>query len=134
MSQTKVIPHALQDAAFPQTRWSLILNAQEDDPAALAELCRAYWYPLYCFARRMAPGTEDAKDLIQAYFEQLLKKETFKYAREERGRLRTFLVTGLRDFRARQLLETALKKLEAIYVKSGRETLFSALLPTLFSG
>ena len=98
MSQTKVPSHALQDASFPQTRWSLILNAQEDDPAALAELCRAYWYPLYCFARRMMPDTEDARDLTQAYFEQLLKKETFKCAREERGRLRTFLVAGLRNF------------------------------------
>ena len=59
--------------AFPQTRWSMVLEAQARDPAALGELCRAYWYPLYCYARRLTSSPEDAEDLTQGFFAMLLQ-------------------------------------------------------------
>jgi hypothetical protein len=31
-------------------------------PAALAQLCRLYWCPIYVFARRRGHSPEDAKD------------------------------------------------------------------------
>ena len=40
---------------FPTTRWSRIARAGDGDepmPAALADLCRIYWYPIYAFIRR----------------------------------------------------------------------------------
>lgn len=41
---------------FHSTDWENVLAARDaDDPragAALAELCRTYWYPLYAFARQ----------------------------------------------------------------------------------
>jgi hypothetical protein len=39
----------------------------EGGKAALAELCRIYWYPLYSLARR-GDSPEDAQDLIQGFF------------------------------------------------------------------
>ncbi|MES2707961.1 MAG: hypothetical protein V4726_15315 [Verrucomicrobiota bacterium] len=86
--------------SFPRTRWSLVLEAQEDDPAALAALCRAYWFPLYCYARRLGHGLEDAQDLTQGFFEMLLTRQALKQAREDRGKLRAFLLTSLKHFSA----------------------------------
>ena len=40
-------------ARFPTTHWSRVVaaggGATPDARDALAELCRAYWYPLYAF-------------------------------------------------------------------------------------
>jgi hypothetical protein len=54
---------------FHTTRWSAVLLAvQSQAPgsqAALAELCRIYWYPIYSFVRRRRFSPEDAQDLTQ---------------------------------------------------------------------
>ncbi|YCM44619.1 sigma-70 family RNA polymerase sigma factor [Verrucomicrobiaceae bacterium 227] len=83
---------------FPLTRWTLVLDAQEEDPEALAALCRDYWFPLYCFARRLRGNEEDAEDLTQGFFERLLNKGTLGHARSERGKLRTFLLKSFQNF------------------------------------
>src|SRR5215468_1133248 len=53
--------------AFPQTRWTLILAAgQSENQAAdeaLDQLCRAYWYPIYAFIRRLGNPPDEAQDL-----------------------------------------------------------------------
>ncbi len=85
------------DSAFPQTRWSMVLSAQAEDPAALTELCRTYWYPLYCYARRLTASPTDAEDLTQAFFASLLSREGLKTVDVHRGRLRSFLLQGLRN-------------------------------------
>src|SRR5436189_2112720 len=84
-------------SSFPQTRWSMVLSAQADDPAALAELCRAYWYPLYCCARRLTASPDDAEDLTQGFFAALLGRQGLKTAAAERGKLRSFLLGGLKN-------------------------------------
>lgn len=83
---------------FPETRWSLVLNAQQDDAQALAELCQRYWRPLYAYARRMGLKTEDAEDLTQSFFVRLLSNQALTQAQAGRGKLRSFLLTGLRNF------------------------------------
>jgi hypothetical protein len=40
--------------------------------AALAHLCQTYWYPLYAHTRRRGHDAENARDLTQGFFEQLL--------------------------------------------------------------
>ncbi|MEZ5326847.1 MAG: sigma factor [Verrucomicrobiales bacterium] len=85
-------------ANFPKTRWSLVLDAQQDDPSALADLCRAYWYPLYCYARRLRDSHEDAEDLTQAFFQRFLGNNGLYNATESRGRLRSFLLRSLENF------------------------------------
>jgi len=84
--------------AFPVTRWSVVLDAQGEDPEALASFCRAYWFPLYSYARRMGIGVEDAHDLTQAFFERILSRDLLAHARRERGRLRTFLLRCFNNF------------------------------------
>jgi len=54
-------------AAFVTTHWSVVLSAGRSDSthaqAALASLCRDYWYPLCAYVRRRGHGPEDAQDL-----------------------------------------------------------------------
>jgi DNA-directed RNA polymerase specialized sigma24 family protein len=99
-------PGGRNRARFATTRWSLILAL--DDPsdvrgrAALSALCELYWFPLYAFIRRSGRSPDAAQDLAQAFFATLLEKDYFQQARQERGRLRTFLLTALRHFMANE--------------------------------
>lgn len=85
-------------AAFPETRWSLVLRAQEDGRdegaarQALEEICGAYWYPVYAFARRLGQAPADAEDLTQGFFGQLIARGLLHKVERERGRLRSFLI------------------------------------------
>ncbi len=96
------------DAArrFQTTRWSLILAAGQPASAAsreaLATLCRVYWYPLYAFARRQVANAEDAQDLTQEFFAQLLEKDYLRVADPERGKFRSFLLTAFKHFLAKE--------------------------------
>lgn len=83
---------------FPRTRWSVILDAQEEEPGALATFCQTYWFPLYSYARRMNANAADAEDLTQAFFERLLSRDVLGQARRERGKLRSFLLRAFTNF------------------------------------
>jgi RNA polymerase sigma-70 factor (ECF subfamily) len=87
---------------FTTTHWSVVLAAgQEDAPqarAALEELCRTYWYPLYAYVRRQGRGIEDAQDLTQEFFVRLLEKHYLGLADPTLGRFRTFLLSSLKHF------------------------------------
>lgn len=82
--------------AFHPTRWTLVVRATKDDSpaarAALDELCRLYWPPLYSFAQRRGLSPEDAQDATQSFFAELLQHDKFALADADRGRLRTFLL------------------------------------------
>jgi RNA polymerase sigma factor (sigma-70 family) len=89
---------ATHSPLFPVTQWTLLVNGcRAQDPElrrrSLEELCRAYWYPLYVFARRQGSGCEDAEDLTQGFFHYLLEKNLFASASQDLGKLRTFLLT-----------------------------------------
>jgi DNA-directed RNA polymerase specialized sigma24 family protein len=87
---------------FATTRWSLVLAARDptvsDASEALAELCRAYWYPLYAFLRRQGHDADEAQDLTQGFFAKLLDKEYLHHAEQARGRFRTFLLVSLKHY------------------------------------
>ena len=96
---------ATRDGSFPSTRWSVVFRAQSADPAAgaaLAELCRVYWRPVYSFLRRQGNATHDAEDLTQGFFAMLLHQESFATVDEARGRLRSFLLVALKRFAANE--------------------------------
>jgi RNA polymerase sigma factor (sigma-70 family) len=96
----------LADAAFPRTRWSMVLAIQKNDDGAavdaLAELCRSYWYPLYAFVRRRGKSPHEAEDLTQEFFARLLEKATLAEVRREKGKLRSFLLTVMKRFLANE--------------------------------
>jgi len=72
--------------AFPNTRWSVVLAAQQVSPessAALEAICRSYWYPLYAYVRRCGQPPHDAQDLTQEFFRQFLEKRWLASARRE---------------------------------------------------
>jgi RNA polymerase sigma factor (sigma-70 family) len=86
---------------FQPTRWSLIQRVQSggvDGANALGELCEAYWFPLYGWARRSGMPAEDAEDVVQGFFCDVLRKEIFARADLTKGRLRTFLLTAFRRY------------------------------------
>src|SRR6516225_8614717 len=87
---------------FASTRWSIVIAAgQRDSPeseAALATLCRLYWYPLYAYARRQLGNAEDAQDLTQEFFARLLEKDYLQAADPQRGKFRSFLLTAFQRF------------------------------------
>jgi len=65
---------------------------------ALENLCRAYWYPLYAYVRRLGYSAEDAQDLTQAFFAHLLRKPFLEDVGPEKGRFRSFLLACLKHF------------------------------------
>ncbi len=88
---------------FATTRWSLVAAAGPgESSAALEELCRLYWFPIYAVIRKSGKSGEDAKDLTQGFFEMLLERRTLDLADDSRGRFRSFLLTALKRFLANE--------------------------------
>jgi RNA polymerase sigma factor (sigma-70 family) len=103
-STTEPAPNRQTGAlAFATTRWSLVLTAQGESPAAreaLEKLCRTYWRPLYGFVKQRGYTHEEAEDLTQGFFAVLLQRNGLDTLRKERGRLRSFLLASLKNFLA----------------------------------
>jgi len=95
-----------QPEAFLSTHWSVVLSVQKSDEGAAAValdyLCRTYWYPLYVFARRLGNSPEDAADLTQEFFSQLLARGGLASASPERGRFRNFLLGSFKNLIANE--------------------------------
>jgi RNA polymerase sigma-70 factor (ECF subfamily) len=89
-------------AVFASTHWSVVLEAgHEASPhaaAALDQLCRAYWYPLYAYIRRRGFDAHEAQDLTQEFLTRLIAKRELPKANPEKGRFRFFLLLRLKHF------------------------------------
>jgi RNA polymerase sigma-70 factor (ECF subfamily) len=68
--------------------------------AALEELCRLYWYPLYAYVRRRGYEPHDAQDMTQAFFARFLEKNYLGSVDRRKGRFRSFLLASLKHFLA----------------------------------
>jgi DNA-directed RNA polymerase specialized sigma24 family protein len=85
-------------AEFLTTRWSLIARATQEGaaaPSSLERLCEAYWTPLFAYVLRRGLSWEDARDVTQDFFSDLLEKDWLQRADEDRGKFRTFLLTAV---------------------------------------
>jgi RNA polymerase sigma factor (sigma-70 family) len=111
MNQCMSIPPASLDASgtperFQTTHWSLVAAARDraspEARQALTELCETYWYPLYAFIRRSGRGTEEARDLTQEFFAQLLEKDYLAGVDREKGKFRSFLLAACKHFLANE--------------------------------
>ncbi|MGB0578059.1 MAG: RNA polymerase sigma factor [Limisphaerales bacterium] len=84
---------------FVTTRWTLIREAagggDSEAIEALGTLFGNYWQPLYRYARRKGRSKEDAEDLVQGYFAQLMTADALKDVDQNKGKFRAFLLTGL---------------------------------------
>jgi RNA polymerase sigma factor (sigma-70 family) len=81
---------------FPVTRWSVIDAVKSEDPAeqtrALDTLFAAYWKPVYKYVRlRWNRPTEDARDLTQGFFAEMLERNLLAKYEPAKSRLRTYL-------------------------------------------
>jgi RNA polymerase sigma factor (sigma-70 family) len=139
--ESKTVPAGASASGFVTTHWSLVLQAGDGGSpqaeAALEQLCRTYWHPLYVYVRRHGYSPEDAQDLTQQFFAFFLEKGGFAHADPARGRLRTFLLHALQYFlinewkRAQRLkrgggrrcLSLDAGEAEAHYLRGAAETL-----------
>jgi RNA polymerase sigma factor (sigma-70 family) len=87
---------------FCTTRWSaVLLSAQSQAPgsqAALAELCKVYWYPIYVFVRRRGYDADYAQDLTQGFFLHLLDHKALRRVSPLKGKFRSFLSASLQNY------------------------------------
>jgi len=87
---------------FLTTHWSVIesIRAGEGQGHALiGPLLKDYWKPVYCYLRRRGYANEEAKDLTQAFFSEIvLGKALVRQADRGKGRFRSFLLTALRNY------------------------------------
>ena len=137
----KGIPGTLQDsrAVFATTHWSVVAackDGSEKADAALAQLCRDYWPPLYSFVRRRGYSPADAQDLVQGFFAYLLQSKAYVYTNRRKGKFRSFLLASLKHYIAdvwdRQqavkrggdyefvLLDEKIHAVETLYAREGR--------------
>lgn len=87
---------------FTTTHWSVVLKAGDGASplaaAALEQLCRDYWFPLYVYVRRQGFTASEAQDVTQGFFEQLIEKEFLKEVDPNKGRFRSFLLAAMKHF------------------------------------
>jgi RNA polymerase sigma-70 factor (ECF subfamily) len=94
----------VETRVFTTTRWSLVLagaNADGDQQkaaAALAELCRSYWRPIFSYVCRRGHSTEDAQDITQDFFLMIVKTNWLGQADQSRGRFRSLLLKSVQNF------------------------------------
>lgn len=92
-----------RDGLFASTRWTVILDAARTEGSgraltALSELCTVYWRPLYLFLRRQGIDPDDAQDLTQGFFADLIENRAYVRADRNKGRFRSFLLGALKHF------------------------------------
>ncbi len=88
--------------SFLTTHWSMIeavQQGQDKDQALIGLLLERYWKPVYCYLRRKGLGNEEAKDLTQAFFHEIvLNRRLVDRADPCKGRFRSFLLHALDQF------------------------------------
>jgi len=100
--------------AFLTTQWSLIENIKADqdrDRTLIDFLLRQYWKPVYYYLRRKGYDNEDAKDLTQDFFhEVVLNRDLVGRADQARGRFRSFLLFALNEYLTKQNIRERARK------------------------
>jgi RNA polymerase sigma-70 factor (ECF subfamily) len=57
---------------------------------------------VYAYVRRRGYGPEEAQDLTQGFFAELLERRRLRAARKERGRFRSFLLASVKNYLANE--------------------------------
>ena len=87
---------------FLTTHWSLIEDSKSDDGrsrALIGLLLDRYWKPVYFYLRRKGHNNEEAKDLTQGFFHEIvLNRGLIQRAEQSKGRFRSFLLHALEQY------------------------------------
>ncbi|HOC56266.1 MAG TPA: sigma-70 family RNA polymerase sigma factor [Verrucomicrobiota bacterium] len=92
-------------AGFAPTRWTLVLRACGESPAAqaaLGELCESYYAPVLAFICHTGRDADAARDLTQEFFTRVLARHGFDTVEPGRGRFRSFLLGAVKNFLSNQ--------------------------------
>jgi DNA-directed RNA polymerase specialized sigma24 family protein len=88
--------------SFLTTHWSLIEGIQkhqDKDRSLISLLLEHYWKPVYCYLRRKGYQNEEAKDLTQGFFHEIvLNRRLIERADASKGRFRSFLLHALDQY------------------------------------
>jgi RNA polymerase sigma-70 factor (ECF subfamily) len=102
--------------AFLTTHWSLIKGIDSDDErnrSLTNLLIQRYWKPVYFYLRRKGYNNEQAKDLTQGFFhEVVLGRKLVQTADPAKGRFRSLILSALERYLIDQISkETARKRI-----------------------
>jgi DNA-directed RNA polymerase specialized sigma24 family protein len=101
-ANTETEPQAPQ--RFETTCWNVVLSAGRNEApqatAALEQLCRTYWHPLYAYVRRRGYAPHDAQDLTQGFFAHLLEGSFPTGLEPAKGRFRSYMLAALSNYLA----------------------------------
>ena len=102
MSQRDSTVARATDARFENTHWTNVRRAANEQipgaRAALEQLCKTYWPPLYAFIRQQGRSPEDAKDLTQGFFLHMLSRNGWESVHPQKGKFRSFLLAALSNY------------------------------------
>jgi RNA polymerase sigma-70 factor (ECF subfamily) len=120
---------------FLTTHWTLIekVGSEEDrDKILIASLLEHYWKPVYCYLRHKGCSNEDAKDITQGFFhEVVLDRNLVQRADQSKGRFRSFLLHALNQY----LINERDKKMAKKRIPKGKIVSINNVdLPTLPQG
>ena len=91
-------------STFQTTHWTAIEQIGSNDDirnrALVGDLLKTYWKPVYCYLRHKGCDNEEAKDLTQGFFhEVVLGRELIQRADRTKGRFRTLILRALDRYR-----------------------------------
>lgn len=86
---------------FAPTRWTLVLKAAGNDrdaSLALADLCDAYYTPVFRFIRCRGYNADEARELAHDFFAAQLARGSLSGPDPARGRFRNYLLGAVKFF------------------------------------
>ncbi|MFN0077228.1 MAG: RNA polymerase sigma factor [Prosthecobacter sp.] len=86
------------------------VNSETEAAVGLERLARAYWQPLYVFARQRGANSEVAADQVQGFFEHLISQEALADVKRGEVRFRSFLLRCFTNWLANLLRATNRQK------------------------
>jgi RNA polymerase sigma-70 factor (ECF subfamily) len=87
---------------FLTTHWSMVEDIKkrgDKEQALIGLLLERYWKPVYCYLRRKGYDNEQAKDLTQGFFhEVVLNRDLIDRANPSKGSFRSLLLHALNHY------------------------------------
>ena len=94
-----------RSVSFHTTRWTQVRCAKadsEDGRMALADLCDAYYEPVYAFLKCELRDKDAARELTHDFFASMLSGGAIRTAERDYGRFRSYLLGAVKHFLSHQ--------------------------------